>query len=155
MGMMRSIFRFPAENDWTSWHALWRVVILIGVFYIMASNATDETSVAKKERTGLATIKECNDDGKGASTFCHYVFSADGQDYTGASRVPLGVFYSQNHIVYYEADDPGTSSLKDFSESARQDWNMTLGVGLISVLLFGIVLYSNLVWRDRQNQRSS
>jgi hypothetical protein len=83
--------------------------------------AANQKGTASREQTSYGTIMQCEHRGRGNDNYCHYLFPVGDQQYESVSKASQDAAYGQTVVVYYDDQDPGISTLEDFSEQSREN----------------------------------
>jgi hypothetical protein len=103
--------------------------------------AAVENDTASRQKTSFGIIGQCEERGRGHDNYCDYIFSVGDKQYTAVSKAERGLNYGQTVTVYYDAQNPRSSSLEDFSKQRRHDLRFIFIVGLLLITVVAFALW--------------
>jgi len=137
---VRWFFSPRSKDDWKSWNALFIAVpFAFGLVFVLTTSTRDHAIAARQGSTlGFVTAYEPSSHNQ-----CSYSFELEGKQYRGESSSPTTTAaVGQQVRVYFDRDDPATSSLEDFEAASRRQRRILpfLIIGIAAVI--GFILYS-------------
>jgi hypothetical protein len=142
VNFVRWFFSPRSKDDWKSWNALFIAApFALGLIFVLTTSTRDHAVAMRQGSTiGVVTAYEPSNHNQ-----CSYTFELEGKQYQGKSSSPTTTAtIGQQVQVYFDRNDPATSSLEDFESASRRQKGILpfLVIGIIGVI--GFVLYSKL-----------
>jgi hypothetical protein len=135
-------FRPPrSSNNWLSWRSLILAFPFVSLLTITICDGHKEAAVAIREQKAEGVVTGCDPSNH---DWCHYKFSFRERTFEGfggwlGERPSTG----QHVTVFFDPEDPETSSLEDYASPDRQERAIAPQVmfGVLTVVVIVVSLY--------------
>src|ERR1700761_5423513 len=108
--------RNESAEDSRRWVWLFVLLLLVGAWYF-TDKAAQERDQASRQQACFGMIVDCQNSARSAP-YCHYTFSVNDKQYMGFSPASSSVHLGQIQNVYYDSQQPMSSSLEELSKSS-------------------------------------
>jgi hypothetical protein len=137
VNIFKSISSSSSKDGRKSWWAFFSVLLFSTVF--SGYHAVVENDSARRQKTSLGTIGQCEVRGRGNDNYCDYTFTVGDDQYTAVNKAASGLGFGQTVTVYYDSRDPRVSALEDFSGQSRGDMRIACISGFVFVVVIAFV----------------